>query len=117
MAMFTANSKSFAIQAHGGHQSTKVLHSVHSEPKPHEKHLSNGVASVPKIIMAARWIKNLRGIKVAWPETMQIIIKVHYCVQFQDDTDDSVYPAAISVCRVRNQKQQKHLKIVFCLRH
>ncbi len=111
MAMFTANSKNFAIQTHGGHQSTKVRH---LEPKPHEKHLSSGVASVPKIIMAAPWIKTLRRIKVAWPETMQIIIKVHYCEQCQDD---SVYPAAISVCRVPNQKQQKHLKTVNRLRH
>jgi hypothetical protein len=34
----------------GGHQSTKVRH---SELKAHEKHLSGGIGSVPKVIMAA----------------------------------------------------------------
>ena len=113
MAMFTANknSKRFAIQAHGGNQSTKVRH---SEPKPREKNFSGGVRSVPKIIMAACWVKTLRMIKFARPETMQIFIEVHYCERCQNNSVDF---AAISVCRVRNQKQQKHLKIVYRLRH
>ena len=85
---------------------TSSFHLFVSVPKRHRNSLF--------VTMAARWIKTLRRIKVAGPETMQIIIEAHYSEQCQDN---SVNPAAISICRVRNQKEKKHLKIVYRFRH
>jgi hypothetical protein len=74
-----------------------------------EKHHHTSISRKPMAMFTAN--KNSKRFAI---QAHGIIIEVHYCQQCQDN---SVDPAAISGCRVRNQKHQKHLKIVSRLRH
>ena len=63
----------FAVKIHGSHEAMKV---GQSEPEPIEEQI---FISNPKRVMGTICIEPFGRIKIAWPETIQIVFECHHC--------------------------------------